>query len=195
MPPRRWKNVDYGTLCLNIKNSDTNCGLYRICMCNTRGYKVPGIKLSRCLKCWRRPDFNENLSVRVSTGKHEWWAVGTWQKGRSVRLLFVMQAGSRLSADFKGLPQSLALLYPSLLLVRFQGGNHRVLARNGIGWSRKMNYDLSVTQRIYWKHCKYLHIARYVFAASLAVGLERRLENKHVNKHTAENRAKMRLKK
>jgi len=29
-----------------------------------------------------------------------------------------------------------------------------------------------------------------VFAASLAVGLERRLENKHVNKHTAENRTK-----
>jgi len=49
---------------------------------------------------------------------------------------------------------------------------------------------LSFTQSTYWKHWKYLNIARYFFAASLAVGLERRLENKHVNKHTAENRTK-----
>ena len=177
-------------LFFEYKNSDTNCSVYHICMYNTCGYKVPGITLSRGLKCWSRPDFNQNLSVWVSTGKHKWCAVGTWQKGRSVRLLFIMQVGSRLSADFKRLPPSLALLYPPPNHVRFQGGNHRVLARNGIGWSKKMNYDLSFTQSTYWKHCKYLHIAWYAFAASLAVGLERRLENKHFKKHRAENRTK-----
>jgi hypothetical protein len=145
-------NVDYRTLCLNIKipSPTTACVLFY--MCNTHGYKVPGITLSRSLKCWIRLDNRNHVCASIdllATGA----AVGILQKGRSIRLLFIMQVGSRLSADFKSLPPSLTLLYPNPRKVSrgfTQGVTKEVywVIKKNVLWILVNIYNL-----VYWKHC------------------------------------------